>query len=167
MNVLDLIVIVGYVALSLGVGIACRGKQEDANDYFTAGGQMRGGLQTVLVGLSIAATLFSGVSFLAYPSVIYSGGTVLLVGLLTFPLAWVTLRYWFLPRYLAVGARKPYDIIEERFGGTVRTTAASLFLMLRVGWMAALIYAPTIAIMGAWQLDADWFYQFQLCNYWD
>src|SRR5690606_817257 len=40
-----------------------------------------------------------------------------------------------------------------------RTVAAAMFVLLRVGWMAALIYAPTVAVLAAGNLDPRvWFW---------
>ena len=158
MTVLDLVVILVYMTLVITMGILCRGKQEDAADYFTTHGHMGGTLGSVLVGMSIAATLFSGISFLAYPSVIYTHGIMLLLSVLAFPVCWLILHYWFLPRYLSIKSDDPYGFIEIRFGKSVRQTAALMFALLRFSWMAALIYAPTLAIMAAAKLDDCWFW---------
>jgi SSS family transporter len=158
LHVIDMLIIGVYLIGTVAIGLIYGGRQRSTDDYFTGGGRMNSPLQTVLVGLSIAATLFSGISFLAYPSVVFSQGTAILFGMICFPLAWVLLRYWFLPRYLQHEADEPYQIMERRFGGGVRTLAATMFLLLRVGWMAALIYAPTVVLMGAARLDAGWFW---------
>jgi len=156
---IDLVVIAVYLVGCIVAGVVYGGRQASTSDYFAAGGSMRGWFNSTLVGLSIAATFFSGISFLMLPSVIFGGGAVLVLTVVSFPVAWVVLRFWFLPRYLSGPAdQRPYDVLERRFGPTVRTTAAVMYLLLRVGWMATLIYAPTIAIIGAWQLDAGWFW---------
>ncbi|WP_432797448.1 sodium:solute symporter family transporter [Poriferisphaera sp. WC338] len=153
---LDWLLISIYLAIVIGVGIACRGKQESADDYFTAGGSFSGPIGSVLVGLSIAATVFSGISFLAIPSVTYEHGPALLAGLIAFPFAWFVLRYWFLPRYLSEKIQEPFGILQKRYGQATRQTAAIMFVLLRLGWMSALIYAPAIAIMGAAGLGDQW-----------
>jgi len=159
MQPLDLVIIVVYLGACIAVGVAYSGRQKGAADYFVAGGGMHGWFNTTIVGLSLAATLFSGISFFMLPSIIYEGGTAFILSLLTLPLAWVVLKYWFLPRYL-VGSpqQKPYDIVQYRFGPYVRTMVALMYLLFRIAWMAALIYAPTVAILGAAQLDARWFW---------
>jgi SSS family solute:Na+ symporter len=153
LTVLDWTIIVVYVGAMVVVGILFRGKQETVNDYFTARGSLGGWLGQTMVGLSIAATLFSGISFIAYPSIIYEHGTPILVAILQFPLMYVVLRFWFLPRFLAMEDAEPYGIIERRFGSGARTMAAILYVLLRVGWMAVLIYAPAKAIGAAAGLD--------------
>jgi sodium-coupled monocarboxylate transporter 8/12 len=160
LNLIDIFIIVLYLAGTIATGILCRGKQEDTDDYFTTKGGMGGFFASILVGLSIAATLFSGISFLAYPSLVYSNGIGILFGVVNFFIAWVVLVFWFLPRYLsASGTQHPYDIIELRLGSKIRTLAAFMYVLLRIGWMAALIYAPTIAIMAATGLGGPkWFW---------
>ena len=158
MTTLDWIVIVLYLLLTIATGLWYGGHQRDADDYFTGGGRMTSTFQNILVGLSIAATLFSGISFIAFPSIVYKNGVTVFFVLVSFIVSWFVLKYWFLPRYMKNPPREPYQVIEEHFGIQVRTLAAGMFLLLRVGWMAALIYAPTVALMGAIGLEDSWFW---------
>jgi len=159
MTWIDACVIVVYLMAVITIGLANRGRQETADDYFVAGGMMRGWLSTLVVGLSIAATLFSGISFIFYPAVTYSGGLVLFMGvsLVSMPVAFFSLR-WFLPKYLATSIVHPYETIERKFDPATRTVASLMYAMMRIGWLAALIYAPTIAIMAAARLSPGWFW---------
>jgi sodium-coupled monocarboxylate transporter 8/12 len=157
LSLIDALIISAYLIGMIVVGLASRGRQRNANEYFTAKGLMSGSLGTLLVGLSLA--LFSGVSFLYYPAVVYNGGIVLFVGVtfICMPLALVGLR-WFLPRYLDRGVTQPYETIEHRFGKPTRTVASIMYVFMRIGWMAALIYAPTLAVMAAARLSPQWFW---------
>jgi sodium-coupled monocarboxylate transporter 8/12 len=159
LSITDALIVGIYLLGVIIVGLATRGRQRDANDYFTAGGLMSGWFGSLLVGLSIAATLFSGISFLFYPAVVYSGGLVLFVGVtfVCMPIAFYTLK-WFLPRYLGHGISHPFETIELRFGPSTRTAASLMYVLMRVGWMAALIYAPTLAITAAARLSPAWFW---------
>lgn len=156
MHPIDQIIVCLYVLAMVVIGIACRGRQETMDDYFTAGGGMGGFWGTLLVGLSLAATLFSGTSFIAFPSITFEYGLRTLAFLATFPACYFILRYWFLPRYLSAGYTHPYDVIEERFGRPVRITASWMFVFLRLGWMATLIYAPSLLILAAFHLPDTW-----------
>ena len=158
LTTLDILVIAVYLAAMVAIGIASRGKQDSTEDYFTAHGGFTKTLGAVLVGLSIAATFFSGISFIAYPSVVFSTGIAIAVGMIMLPVSGLIVGYWFLPRYLARGGREPYQIIEENFGYPTRAVAAGMFVLLRVGWMGTLIYAPTVAVMAAMQLSPGWFW---------
>lgn len=156
MRTVDIVIVVFYLAAVVAVGIACRGREQSVDAYFTGHGMFHGSLGTLLVGLSIAATFFSGISLVIYISSVYSSGIQIGVGLLALPIAWVVLRYWFLPRYLADPWHQPYDIIEQRMGRTVRVVLSGMFIMLRIGWMGVLIYAPALVIMGTANLGDEW-----------
>ena len=160
MHWIDLSIMAIYAIGIFLIGLFARGRNRDAADYFIAGGTLKTWFHTVVVGLSIAATFFSGISFIAYPSVVYSHGILLpfwgLIGCM--PIYYVVLRYWFLPRYLAGKWEYPYQVLEARFGAGTRTFAAGLYILMRIGWMAAMIYAPTVAILTMGNLDAKWFW---------
>lgn len=156
MRPLDQLIICIYVTAMVAVGIACRGRQETVADYFSARGGMGGFWGTLLVGLSLAATLFSGTSFIAFPSITFEHGLKVLMFLATLPACYFVLRYWFLPKFLSAGYTHPYDIIEESFGRPVRLTASWMFVLLRLGWMATLIYAPSLLILAAFHLPDSW-----------
>ena len=160
MSAIDVAIIVAYLLGSMLIGFLARGKDNNAEDFFTASGGLTSIFSSVLVGLSIASALFSGISFVMYPGVVYSSGLTLIAGslLICMPVSYLILRYWFLPRYLAHGCRFPYDIVEARFGRNTRMLASALFAFMRIGWMAAMVYAPTLAIMTMGKLDDRWFW---------
>ena len=69
MTLLDGAIILVYMAVVVTAGLLSRGRQASGEDYFTAGGAMQGFLGTAIVGLSVAATFFRGITFVALPSV--------------------------------------------------------------------------------------------------
>ncbi|BBO32843.1 sodium:solute symporter family transporter [Lacipirellula parvula] len=160
MHWIDLTIMAVYLIGSMTAGLLARGKDDDVQDYFTAGGSLGGWFNTIVVGLSIAGTFFSGISFVSYPSVVYSSGVLLPVWgvAVALPVSFLLLQWWFLPRFLSGEWKFPYDVVEARFGAATRTVAALLYVLMRVGWMAAMIYAPTIAVMTMGGLDDWWFW---------
>ena len=164
MNVLDVVIIAGYLLLTVTVGIRCGGSQIDDVEYFTGGfsgtatSPLRRWLAVLIVGLSIGATFFSGISMLAYPSQGYTSGVPIALVVTVLPLMAVVIVRWFLPRFFAHAHEQPYAIIEQRMGYPVRAVAAGMYMLLRIGWMGVLIYAPVLAIMAAAQLDEVWFW---------
>lgn len=156
MNLIDVIIIVVYLAVMVSVGIASRGRQEDETDYFTGGFGGSHWLGVAIVGLSIGATFFSGISMLAYPSVGYTSGIMLMLTVLTLPLSGVFVLAVFLPRFFAAGVREPYELIERKFGYPTRALAAGMYVLLRIGWMGVLIYAPVLAIIAGAGIGDGW-----------
>lgn len=159
MRSLDIIIVLIYLAGVVAGGfLSSRNAKGDADEYFTGKGTLKGPLGTIMIGLSIAATLFSGISLVVYVSAAYTDGIKILLGLVSLLAAWLVLHWWFLPRYLAGGWRHPYEIIERRFGYRVRMFMSAQFLLLRLAWMGVLIYAPTLIILGSAGLDDRWFW---------
>ncbi len=156
MATLDYVIIVVYMVGIIAAGLLCRGKQNSAEDYFSGGGTMGGFIGTLAVGLSIAATFFSGISFVALPSLMISEGSkVILIFAALIPSALIVCL-WFIPRYLAFGGLHPYEIIATRLGSRVRGATSALYVLLRLGWMATLIYAPTIVLLTLLDLGPEW-----------
>lgn len=158
MKPVDYIIVIGYLALSLGLGIALRGRQESTRDYFTGSGQMRGRFGNVLVGLSLAATLFSGISLLSFPSMVFQHGPWVMLTLISIPASWAVLKFWFLPRYFAHGGATPYQIIGDRIGPRARLLASGMFTLLRLSWMSTLLYAPTLILIAGAGISESWFW---------
>ena len=158
MRTVDCFVVALYLVLVFAIGLRARGGRNQVDDYFSAHGAFKGRLGAFLIGLSIAASFFSGISFIVYSSFAYGSGLQIMGGVIALPLAGLGLRYWFLDRYLVAGVRRPYDIVEARFGYGVRSCLSVMFVLLRVGWMAVIIYAPTLIIMGALGLGPHWFW---------
>lgn len=159
MRSLDIIIVLIYLAGVVAGGIfSSRNPKGDADEYFTGKGTLKGPVGTIMIGLSIAATLFSGISLVVYVSAAYTDGIKILLGLVSLLAAWLVLHRWFLPRYLAGEWKHPYEIIEQRFGYRVRMFMSAQFLLLRLAWMGVLIYAPTLIILGSAGLDDRWFW---------
>ena len=140
---LDLFVVGGYLLLSLGLGLAL-GRQSNRDEFLTAGGSM--GRMTV--GLSVMATLFSANSFVMYPSTAYGDSLRIMLASVAF-LSTTPLVIWvFIPVYSKLKCATAYEYLEQRFHVSVRCLASSLFVVLRIAWMAAATFAASVAISG-------------------
>ena len=145
----DYVLIVVFLFATVAIGILSRGKQGSTADYYISKGSLPGFIGNAIIGLSIAATFFSGISLLAYPSVVINHGLVICLAMLTFVANYYLLVYFFAPRFATGEWRTPYQILEYRFGWSARKLSSGLYVLMRLGWMSALIYAPTVAILGA------------------
>ena len=145
---LDLLVIGVYLVVSLGLGLALRG-QSNRDEFLTAGRSMG----RITVGLSVMATLFSANSFVMYPSTAYGDSLRIMLAAAAF-LATTPLVIWvFIPVYSKLNCATAYEYLEQRFHVSVRCLASSLFVVLRIAWMAAATYAASVAISGISGLD--------------
>jgi SSS family transporter len=95
------------------------------------------------------AALNSGIDYLMQPSSTIRYGVILLVG----TTSWLFLYPWVtkvtLPFYRRLGVFTAYEFLEARFDVRVRTLAALIFIVWRLGWMATAIYVPCLAIDAA------------------
>ena len=131
---LDLIIIVVYMLGTLAVGWWFSRKQRNIRDYFLSDNNAP---WWALMG-SIVATETSTVTFISVPAFAFAatpggvGGNFtflqLVIGYMIGRLIIVAL---FIPLYFKGELFTVYQILDKRFGGRVKRTAASLFLITR------------------------------------
>ena len=139
---IDIAILVAYVAALAAVGVYMSRRQSNLEDFFLA----RRSMSWLPVGLSLMAALNSGIDYVMQPSATIRYGLILLVG----TTSWVPLYFWVshvtLPFYRQLKTYTAYEFLEARFDVRVRTLAAAIFLVWRLGWMATAIYVPCLAI---------------------
>jgi SSS family transporter len=148
---LDATIIVVYLAMMAGVGVYFSRRQTTLDDFFLA----RQSMSWLPVGLSLMAALNSGIDYLMQPASTIKYGVILLVG----TSSWLFLYPWVtrvtVPFYRRLGSFTAYEFLEARFDVRVRTLAAGIFIVWRLGWMATAIYVPCLAINAATSGRAD------------
>src|SRR5919205_533925 len=141
-SLLDESIIVVYLAALTTVGIYFSRRQRSIDDFFLA----RQSMTWLPVGLSLMAALDSAIDYLMQPSATIKYGLVLLVG----TSSWLFLYPWVarvtLPFYRRLNLYTAYEYLEARFDVRVRTLAAGIFIIWRIGWMATAVYVPCLAI---------------------
>ncbi|NQV27075.1 MAG: hypothetical protein HQ518_22230 [Rhodopirellula sp.] len=145
---LDHLVVLGYLAVSIGLGIYLRG-QSTREEFFQASGSMG----RVTVGLSVMATLFSANSFMMYPSTAYAASLTAGAAVIAFWAMAPVVVWVFIPVYSRLKCKTAYEYLEQRFHISVRCLASGLFILLRIGWMASATYAASVAISGISGVD--------------
>ena len=138
----DLIVLVGYLALVVGLGLWMAKRSKTTAGFMAAGGALPGWA----VGLSIFGTFVSSISFLANPGKSYSGNWNPFVFGLSLPIAaWVATRY-FVPFYRRRGEVSAYTHFEQRFGPWARVYAVICYLLTQMGRVGTILYLVAIAL---------------------
>src|SRR5437763_11545334 len=148
---LDLAIVVSYLVALASVGIYFARRQSSLDEFFLA----RQSMAWLPVGLSLMAALNSGIDYLMQPASTIKFGLILLVG----TSSWLFLYPWVsrvtLPFYRRLNVYTAYEFLEARFDVRVRTLAAAIFVVWRLGWMATAIYVPCLAINAATGGRAD------------
>lgn len=112
-------------------------KQNKTKEDYLLGGRK---MNPAAVGISLFATLLSTLSYLTYPGEMIQNGPMIFAGILAFPLVYWVVGWWLIPRIMKTGVTSAYEILEQRLGLSVRMLATTMFLLLRLLWMATIIY---------------------------
>ena len=142
MNIVNIAVLLLYLAVMVWIGLRFAGRQKSGDDFFLAGRNM----PWLAVAMSMYASLTSAVTYMGLPGMAYGSNVTLLAVAVVSPLLAPLLIFGFYPVYRKLNITTSYEYIGIRFGSTARKTAAALFLLARLGWMATVIYAPAMAL---------------------
>jgi solute:Na+ symporter, SSS family len=133
---LDWVVIAGYMVGMLAIGWFFSRTTKTKDDYLLGGRNMRSGP----VGLSLFASLFSAITYLAIPGEMINKGPAILAWMISIPVIYLVVGYVFIPHFMRIKVTSAYQILESRLGLRVRLLASIIFLVTRLVWMALIIY---------------------------
>lgn len=141
-SLLDYVVFSAYLLLTVSIGALFIKGQRNLNEYFLAGRS----IGSVMVAMTILASLFSGISFLAVPSEGYANGPIFFLANIAFFIATPVTVTVFLPIFCQLRFFTAYQYLEERFSVQLRTIASASFIARVLLWLAAATYAPALAL---------------------
>src|SRR4029079_645676 len=144
-HAIDAAILVAYLIMLTGVGLYFSRRQANLDEFFRA----RQSMTWLPVGLSLMAALDSAIDYLMQPSSTIRFGLILLVGTSSWLLLYPWLSTATLPCYRRLNLCTTYEYLEARFDVRVRSLAAGIFIVWRLGWMATAIYVPCLAISAA------------------
>jgi len=140
--VIDWILIAVYGCGTIGLGWYYSRKQESTQEYFVGSGSMN----PILVGVSLFATLLSTISYLSMPGETLGKGPVFMMSLLMLPVVFAIVGFYILPLYMKQKVTSAYELLEDKLGLSIRMLGAGMFIVLRLVWMALLIYLTAKAL---------------------
>ena len=138
----DWIVVIAYLAAMAALGFYFSRRQTSLDRYLLAERNM-GWLP---VGLSLMAALNSGMDYLMQPSSTIRYGIVLTMGVLSWVVLYPFIARVVFPFYRRLDFYTVYEFLEARFDVRVRTLAAAIFIVWRLGWTATAMFVPSLAI---------------------
>lgn len=139
---LDVGVFVVYLLVATAIGAVFFREQESLDDYFLAGRSMG----RVVLAMTILASLFSGITFLAAPSEGYQYGVAFFLVNVGFFVATPLTNLVIMPFFYQSRFFTAYQYLEERFSVQIRTLASASFIARVVLWLALATYAPALAL---------------------
>ena len=148
MHLLDWIVIILYAIGMLWIGWYFS-RRTGTNDLYMLGGRT---MKPWAVGLSLFATLFSTISYLAVPGEMSKYGPMYFIMLVAYPFIYLVIGWLLIPAIMKQKVNSAYELLDLKFGSSVRLLASVIFLLMRLMWMALIIYTIAdrivIPIMG-------------------
>jgi SSS family solute:Na+ symporter len=131
-----------YLLGMVGIGLYFSRRQENAEMFFLGGRK----LPWLAVAMSMYASLTSAVTYLGLPGTAYSENISLIIVCVMSPIVAPFILLLFYPLYHRLQVTTSYEYIEKRFGSAARYGVAGLFILARLGWLGAVVYAPSLAM---------------------
>ena len=155
MSTLDWFVIVGYLAVTLGLSAWLARAQRTPADYYVGGRT----LPWWALALSILATQSSANSFLGIPAfvaLVPGGGLTWLQYELMLPLAMVLIMLVLVPVLRGLALISVYEYLERRFDRTTRQVLSAVFLLSRGLATGVAVYAAAVVVQVCTGLPLAW-----------
>ena len=141
-TLLDLVVLLAYLAIATGLGMWVGRRQKDAKDYFVADRA----IPWWAVMFSIVASETSALTFISIPGLAYIGNLGFLQVVAGYIIGRIGVATILLPRYFQGDLVTAYTLLERRFGTTTRRFTSIVFMATRALADAVRVFATAIPI---------------------
>jgi len=148
-GLLDWLVVGLYFFIVIMIGWYYSKRQKSRDDFLLGGRRTN----PIASGISIIVTLISLISYLAVVGETIKYGPIFIIAsLLALPFVFLIVAYFLIPIFMKLPITSAYEILEKPLGSAVRLTGSALFILIRLVWMALIVYlsAKTFAVMMNW-----------------
>jgi SSS family transporter len=142
LNALDWLVIVGYLAGVISLGIWFGRQQRNTRDYFLGGRNIR----WWGIGASIVATETSALTIIGVPALSFGGNMMFLQMIVGYVIARILLAIFLVPRYMKGEIYSPYQLLQQHLGNAPRNFAGGCFLLAETFSAGVRVYVACIPI---------------------
>jgi len=139
---LDLAIIALYLAGITLFGLHFRKRQRSLRDYFLADRN----IPWWAIALSIVAAETSTFTIISIPGLAYDTNLTFLQVVVGYLMGRVVISFVLLPHYFRGDLYTAYELIERRFGRSLRSLTAALFLLMRAVAEGVRVYAVSIVV---------------------
>lgn len=143
MKSLDFLVIAAYAIGMLAVGCYFARRTDSTEQYLLGGRRMN----PVMIGLSLFATLASTLSYLMLPGELIQYGPMVFAQVASYPIVAILVGWWLIPAIMRFKVTSAYELLESQLGVGGRLLGAAMFVLLRLVWMAAILYATSDKVL--------------------
>jgi SSS family transporter len=150
MTSVDLVVVLGYLFLTLGVGLWISRGQRTGSDYFLGARN----IPAFAILLSIVATETSALTVISIPGVGARGDLGFLQITFGYLIGRIAVAWWLLPGYFDGTQETAYARLATRFGGNTRHLVSATFVVTRFLGDGVRVFAGAIplALATGWSL---------------
>lgn len=141
-TLLDIVVLLAYLAATTLLGVWLGRNQKTARDYFVADRA----IPWWAILFSVVATETSALTFISIPGVAYLGNLTFLQIALGYLVGRIVVSYTLLPRYYEGELVTAYSLLEKRFGTGTRRFASVTFMVTRAFGDSVRVFATAIPI---------------------
>ena len=138
----DLLILVLYLTLLVGMGIYFARRTRGSQDFFLAGRRVPGWA----AGLSIFGTQLSAITFLATPALAYATDLRYIPTWISILLVAPLIVYGFLPMFRRLSLATAYEYLERRFSLAVRMFGCCAFLIAQLARTGVVVFLPSLAL---------------------
>src|SRR4030088_2000 len=142
LNKLDFAIIAVYLVGITLFGLRFRKRRRSLRDYFLAGRD----IPWWAIALSIVAAETSTLTIISTPGLAYDTNLTFLQVVMGYLVGRVVISFVLLPHYFRGDLYTAYELIERRFGRTLRSVTAGLFLLTRAAAEGVRVYAVSIVV---------------------
>ena len=139
---LDLAIIALYLVGITLFGLRFRKKQRSLRDYFLAGRD----IPWWAIALSIVAAETSTLTIISIPGLAYDTNFTFLQVVMGYVIGRIIISFVLMPHYFRGDLYTAYELIERRFGRSLRSLTAGLFLLTRGAAEGVRVYAVAIVV---------------------
>ncbi|MEZ6092644.1 MAG: sodium/solute symporter [Pirellulaceae bacterium] len=141
-GVINYIVLFGYLASMVLVGVWFAKRNRNTDDYFRGGSH----IPWWVAGCSIFATMLSSLTYIGIPSKAFAQDWVYSIGNFMIPIVAVVAVYVAMPFFRRIDATSAYEYLEHRFDRTLRLFGSLLFVLFHIFRMAVVMSLTGLAL---------------------
>jgi SSS family transporter len=139
---LEYAILIGYVLLSVAVGLWFARSQKNVEEYYLA----ERNAPSWAVAISIISSDITAVSYMGCAALVFTGDLQLLVGNIAVPFAALFVAMVFVPHLARLKVFTIYEYLEHRFNVQIRIIASALFMLTRSSHLSVALYAAALAL---------------------
>ncbi len=142
LSILDIAIIIGYLATLIVIGYFSGRDNKDQEDYFLASRNM----PWLPIALSVAATAISANGFIGGPGWAYTDGMFPFMVNVTIPLAILFALAVTTPVIFRMRVTSVYEYVEKRFGNFTKTLTILQFFINSLIQASSMVYIPVLLL---------------------